>query len=143
MKKCCSPDTCCGKAHDCDAEPKPEPQFKVGNMVFSLINGWVEVTHQYPDGSIQVGGWVYTSKGAWTEKGMQILFHDKPTIIPAKRKVKKWRWAHLHSGMAKGSVISSHYSEKDVVHQCSSLDKNVIIGETIVKLPWTEIEVEE
>lgn len=116
-----------------------EPQFKVGDRVYSLVSGWGIVENHSKSKFVLVRHsptriTYYDQTGnAWNEsEGEQVLFHDKPTIIPAKKKVKKWIWAFRNSH---GHTDTTMYHVKTY---------SPIAGDAFaVKLPWTEIEEEE
>ena len=133
----------CGKCSTTIQESK----FKVGDKVYSPIFGWGAVktvgntTHIIATQSRD--NWWFDIDGRLEGSGEVLLFHDKPTITPAKKKVKKWRWAYT-CGMkgcleacAKGDITRAHYTEKEV-------ENWVIYGKAkeIARLPWTEIEVD-
>lgn len=61
----------------------------------------------------------------------------EPTTDPSKKKVKKWKWKCVRPGYPNNFnpyIVTRHATEEQAV---------AIFGETCVKLPWTEIEVEE
>lgn len=118
-----------------------EPKFKVGDKVYSLAHGVGEVTRiNHPSGRedhVQVYCLITQKAQYFTKDGVEgyswgpvSLFHDKPTIIPAKRKVKKWKWVYENPKEKGTTLFTEFQSEKNDSDGC-------------IKLPWTEIEVEE
>lgn len=114
-----------------------KPQFKVGDKVYSLINGWGFITDisycirvaKTMTSPSSIG---YHLDGSYFTDGSVVLYHNKPTIIPAKKKVKKWRFAYQTG--SRGVCSETYYTEEEA----KSWEPK-----QSVKLPWTEIEVEE
>lgn len=117
-------------------EEKSKPLFSIGDKVYSSINGWGVVVG-FNFGMIKVspdrGGstWNYRPDGSFCVDGDVTLFHDQPTVIAPKKKIKKWRWAYRHAG--KDLITYSYKSEEEM----KIWDKTI---NPAVKLPWTEIE---
>src|SRR5258708_7975732 len=96
----CTCSTCkeVNSSRECQCDHIKEPQFKVGDTVYSLITGWGTVIgNNLQAETIYVPNHWYFQDGKYNSKGEQVLFHDKPQIILPKKKVKKWKWAYkLH-----------------------------------------------
>lgn len=128
----------------CKCMQETKPMFAVGDKVYSLVHGQgvVDGCHsvnpKWKTMRVKFGEMVdwYWPNGKYHSNGEQVLFHDKPTIIPAKKKVKKYVWAFRQIGGLVG--LSDMYSEAYVT---SKYRDDWCDG--AVKLPWTEIEVEE
>lgn len=125
------------------------PNFKMGDKVYSPIYGYGVVTNVYPDNidvcftRAKTSTW-FLSNGKKDEAGDVVLFHGKPTIIPPKKKVKKWLWAFHWNGMEMPLITTKHKSAKEMQAQVDS-DRIRAQGgyKAFVALRWTEIEVEE
>lgn len=135
----------CMEKHTCN-NPILNPdatQFKLGDRVYSLVQGWGKVTHVYSKGIIDVRSedhqshW-YSAEGKLGGAGLPILFHDKPTIVPPKKKVKKWLWAYGKKMTA--HITPVHYTEKEFLE---TVRRNCDVKTQVMFLPWTEIEVDE
>lgn len=134
--KCCS----CGQ----------EPLFKIGDKVYSLTHGWgkitytdikpneIEVCHDFGSGYSYYPGYsYYQPDGRVIPNGNIVLFHDKPTIIPPKKKVKKWRWVFKN-------MIGNIFVSQDIIKYLTeeeAVKESINRGYTHkLKILWTEIE---
>lgn len=80
--------------------------FEVGDKVYCIIRDQEGVvTHinksmtfpvsvAFPESVEKSFHGIYTLTGQCCVNGGQVLFHGKPTIIPPRRKIKKYLWAY-------------------------------------------------
>lgn len=127
---------CDGRCSMIDDASEPTPLFKVGDKVYSTMCGWGNVTNPKVGVKVEVTfveqniRYYFFQDGRFAAAGDICLFHDKPTIIPAKKKVRKWYWAYQYgAGFA--------YTNRPMSEKESLL---VTSGKNKIALPWTEIE---
>lgn len=138
-----------GRLNNCckmqDGVCKLESQFKVGDRVYSLIRGkgtvisvdqtCIRVSAEQTNNASVGISW-YNLDGTWfgPDYSEVVLFHDKPTIIPAKPKIKKWNWAYT-TKYGQHFVTYTKYSTLVDLDDYCNIDRA-----KMMKLPWTEIE---
>lgn len=71
----------------------------------------------------------------WTTRNPMIHMSEELDylVVPVPLQVKKWRWAISRFG--EDIITSGHVTEADVARLSN--------GNLFIKLPWTQIEVEE
>lgn len=115
--------------------------FKIGDRVYVIGYG-IGMIYNMNHSTITVQSdctkfiRMYTLDGFPLQGGCeQVVFHDKPTIIPPKRKIKKFRVVYESFAKKEPVVSTSYYSDVEI-NEFHKITKTT-------KLPWTEIEVEE
>ena len=140
-------------------------QFQMGDMVYSPMFGWGGVRvwqHcnyyvQFTDGNGIHDVYFDEADGRYYSCGEVMLFHDKPTIVPAKKfhdkptivpakkMVKKWTWAYETRGIGMSPTTSCAHFSTRCYQSFEKLKEyhnniNIVAG---IRLPWTEVEEEE